>query len=111
MTLSRFLRDYVYIPLGGSRAGTSRYVFAVLSTMGLCGLWHGAGWTFILWGLGHGIGLVVCRFWNDADLPMPALLGWLLTFLFVVVLFGSISRARPRERLAALRQVWSARAA
>ena len=88
MTLSRFLRDYVYIPLGGSREGTARYLFAVLFTMGLCGLWHGAGWTFVLWGLGHGIGLAVCRFWDDARLPMPALLGWLLTFLFAVVLFG-----------------------
>ena len=88
MTLSRFLRDYVYIPLGGSREGTARYLFAVLFTMGLCGLWHGAGWIFVLWRLGHGIGLAVCRFWDDARLPMPALLGWLLTFLFAVVLFG-----------------------
>jgi hypothetical protein len=56
--------------------------------MGLCGLWHGAGWTFVLWGLGHGLGLVVARFWADSRLPMPALLGWLLTFLFAVVLFG-----------------------
>jgi D-alanyl-lipoteichoic acid acyltransferase DltB (MBOAT superfamily) len=88
MTLSRFLRDYVYIPLGGSREGTARYLFAVLATMGLCGLWHGAGWTFVLWGFGHGLGLAVSRLWSDFKLPMPALLGWLLTFLFAVVLFG-----------------------
>jgi alginate O-acetyltransferase complex protein AlgI len=88
MTLSRFLRDYVYIPLGGSRQGAACYVFAALVTMGLCGLWHGAGWTFVLWGLGHGIGLVVSKSWADARLPMPPLLGWLLTFLFAVLLFG-----------------------
>ena len=88
MTLSRFLRDYVYIPLGGSRQGVTRYVLAALVTMALCGLWHGAGWTFVLWGLGHGIGLVVSKSWCDAKLPMPPLLGWLLTFLFAVVLFG-----------------------
>ena len=63
ITLSRWLRDYVYIPLGGSREGVGVYIWATLVTMGLCGLWHGAGWTFILWGLGHGIGLLVCRFW------------------------------------------------
>ena len=51
MTLSRFLRDYLYIPLGGSRQGTARYVNATLITMGLCGLWHGAGLTFVVWGL------------------------------------------------------------
>ena len=103
MTLSRFLRDYVYIPLGGSRAGTSRYVVATLATMGLCGLWHGAGWTFILWGLGHGIGLVICRFWDDAGLPMPALLGWLLTFVFAVVLFGLFRAPMCRAPIAWVR--------
>lgn len=56
ITLSRWLRDYVYIPLGGSREGVAVYIWATLATMGLCGLWHGAGWTFILWGFGHGIG-------------------------------------------------------
>jgi alginate O-acetyltransferase complex protein AlgI len=88
MTLSRFLRDYVYIPLGGSREGTARYLFATFATMGLCGLWHGAGWTFIIWGLAHAAGLAICRFWDDADLPMPPALGWLLTFFFAVALFG-----------------------
>ena len=88
MTLSRFLRDYVYIPLGGSREGAGRYIVASLATMGLCGLWHGAGWTFIIWGLAHGVGLVVCRFWHYNNLPMPRWLGWALTFIFVVVLFG-----------------------
>jgi D-alanyl-lipoteichoic acid acyltransferase DltB (MBOAT superfamily) len=84
MTLSRYLRDYVYIPLGGSRHGTGRYVAATLATMGLCGLWHGAGWMFVAWGLLHGAALLVCRLWERAARPMPNALAWALTFLFVV---------------------------
>ena len=61
MTLSRFLRDYLYIPLGGSRHGRVTYLKATLVTMGLCGLWHGAGLTFVVWGLLHGVALIVCR--------------------------------------------------
>jgi D-alanyl-lipoteichoic acid acyltransferase DltB (MBOAT superfamily) len=87
ITLSRWLRDYIYIPLGGSREGTARYIAATLITMGLCGLWHGAGWTFILWGFGHGIGLIVCRFWERYGLPLPVGLAWFVTVAYVVLLF------------------------
>lgn len=84
MTLSRFLRDYVYIPLGGSRHGALRTIIAVLVTMGLCGIWHGAGWSFVLWGLMHGVGLLVCRAWGMQcrKLPFPA--AWTVTMLFVL---------------------------
>ncbi|MDX2289882.1 MAG: MBOAT family O-acyltransferase [Hyphomicrobiaceae bacterium] len=88
MTLSRFLRDYLYIPLGGSRQGTARFMLASLTTMGLCGLWHGAGVTFILWGLAHGVGLLVVRGWRELGVTMPALLGWALTFSFAILTFG-----------------------
>ncbi|HEX9753304.1 MAG TPA: MBOAT family O-acyltransferase [Methyloceanibacter sp.] len=87
ITLSRWLRDYVYIPLGGSREGVAVYIWATLVTMGLCGLWHGAGWTFVLWGLGHGIGLLVCRFWQRYGPPLPAIAAWAITLTFVVLLF------------------------
>jgi len=87
MSLSRFMRDYLYIPLGGSRQGQGRFVLAALATMGLCGLWHGAGWTFVVWGLTHGVGLIVCRAWSRLSLPMPSALGWLLTTTFVVTTF------------------------
>jgi alginate O-acetyltransferase complex protein AlgI len=83
MSLSRFLRDYVYIPLGGSRNGAARFAAATILTMALCGLWHGAGWMFIAWGLWHGIGLVVCRGWQSLSVPLPAPAGWLLTMMFV----------------------------
>lgn len=88
MSLSRFLRDYVYIPLGGSRNGTLRYILASLGTMGLCGLWHGAGWNFVLWGGGHGIALIICRYWQKAGLRLPGTIAWLLTFTFAIVMFG-----------------------
>lgn len=64
MTLSRFLRDYLYIPLGGSRKGKIRRYINLLITMLLGGLWHGAGWTFIVWGLMHGIYLVINHAWH-----------------------------------------------
>ena len=85
ISLSTFLRDYLYIPLGGSRAGPARYVAATLVTMGLCGLWHGAGWTSVAWGLWHGVGLVACRGWQQLNRPMPSLVGWAITMLFVAL--------------------------
>jgi D-alanyl-lipoteichoic acid acyltransferase DltB (MBOAT superfamily) len=85
ITLSNFIRDYLYIPLGGSRHGAVRYVLATIAAMAVCGLWHGAGWTFVAWGLWHGIGLVVCRTWQRHAVPIPAILGWAVTMLFVLV--------------------------
>ena len=55
ITLSHFLRDYIYIPLGGNRKGEKREIFNLVFTMTLGGIWHGAGWTFLLWGTLHGI--------------------------------------------------------
>jgi D-alanyl-lipoteichoic acid acyltransferase DltB (MBOAT superfamily) len=105
ISLSNFIRDYLYIPLGGSRHGPARYVVATLVSMGLCGLWHGAGWTYVAWGVWHGIGLVVCRFWQKLELPMPAVLGWLVTMLFVLagwVLFRAADFGTAASILASL---------
>jgi len=85
MTLSRFLRDYLYIPLGGNRHGLARQLLALILTMGLGGLWHGAGLPFIAWGFAHGAGLCAGVLWRRAGLPMPAALGFALTFLFVTL--------------------------
>jgi D-alanyl-lipoteichoic acid acyltransferase DltB (MBOAT superfamily) len=84
MTLSRFLRDFLYIPLGGSRGGRLRTERNVMITMLLGGLWHGAAWTFVLWGGLHGLGQVVERRWHGR-LHLPAWLRWLLTFHVVVL--------------------------
>ena len=84
ITLSTFIRDYLYIPLGGSRHGNARYVAATLGSMAICGLWHGAGWTYVVWGVWHGVGLVICRFWERLQRPMPTPLAWFATTLFVL---------------------------
>ncbi len=72
ITLSRFLRDYLYIPLGGNRKGVSRRYINLLITMVLGGLWHGAGWTFVWWGGLHGLYLVVNHLWRN----VKRRLGW-----------------------------------
>ncbi|WP_461208437.1 MBOAT family O-acyltransferase [Desulfocurvus sp. DL9XJH121] len=85
ITLSRFLRDYIYIPLGGNRKGDGRALANVLVTFLLGGLWHGAGWNFIFWGLLHGAALIGLRLWKRGGYVLPPLLGWFLTFNFVNV--------------------------
>jgi len=86
MTLSRFLREYLYIPLGGSRTGLRRYG-NILITMALGGLWHGAGWNFLLWGVLHGLYLCANHLWRAGGLRLPGgePSGRLLTLLAVVV--------------------------
>ncbi|WP_029006081.1 MBOAT family O-acyltransferase [Azorhizobium doebereinerae] len=87
ISLSTWLRDYLYIPLGGSRAGLARSCANVMITMGLGGLWHGASWTFLVWGLWHGLGLIWVRLWHALGLPaVPSAFGHVVTLLFV--LFG-----------------------
>lgn len=96
MTLSRFLKDYLYIPLGGSRCGLIRRYTNLLLTMLLGGLWHGANWTFVVWGGLHGLYLIVNHGWRalcQRHGPLASLwsgrfgvlVGWSLTFLSVVV--------------------------
>jgi hypothetical protein len=94
MTLSRFLRDYVYISLGGNRRGPARRYVNLMLTMLIGGLWHGAAWTFVVWGGLHGLYLVVNHAWNNLRERLGlswgvrrwhALVGLLLTFAAVVV--------------------------
>jgi D-alanyl-lipoteichoic acid acyltransferase DltB (MBOAT superfamily) len=87
MTLSQFLRDYLYIALGGNRRGVLlRYLFLMI-TMLLGGLWHGAAWNFVLWGGLHGIYLIVNHSWRNWWRwgSLPSLCGGLLTYVAVVV--------------------------
>src|SRR5947209_8602896 len=86
MTLSTWLRDYLYIPLGGNRNGRVRTYANLAITMLLGGLWHGASWTFVLWGALHGLGLIINKLWSESRITsktLPAPLGWLLTFCYV----------------------------
>jgi alginate O-acetyltransferase complex protein AlgI len=92
MTLSRFLRDYLYIPLGGNRCGALRQASNVVVTMLLGGLWHGANWTFVAWGGLHGVALAVNHVWEGCGFRLPRAVGWAVTLLFVMagwVLFRS----------------------
>ncbi|MCC6524886.1 MAG: MBOAT family protein, partial [Polyangiaceae bacterium] len=87
ISLSSWLRDYLYVPLGGSRHGSLRTVAALLATMLLGGLWHGARWSFVWWGALHGVGLALERVWRQARgerrlVPRPVRV--LLTLHFVL---------------------------
>ena len=89
MTLSRFLRDFLYIPLGGNRHGKLQTYRNLMITMVLGGLWHGAAWGFVLWGTLHGTALVVEHALRDRGVRRPpAWLAWLI--VFNVVVFGWI---------------------
>lgn len=83
ITLSRFLRDYIYIPLGGNRKGNFRTYENLMITFLLGGLWHGAGWTFVFWGFMHGVALVIHRFWKQLGFTLPKVLAWFITFNFI----------------------------
>ncbi len=83
ITLSRFLRDYIYIPLGGNRNGEFRTYNNLMLTFIIGGFWHGAGWTFIFWGFLHGIALVIHRLWQQAGFKLNRLLAWFITFNFI----------------------------
>jgi D-alanyl-lipoteichoic acid acyltransferase DltB (MBOAT superfamily) len=83
MTLSKFLLDYVYIPLGGNRGGEWHTARNLMLTFIIGGIWHGAGWTFIAWGFLHGAALVIHRQFEKLNLKVPNWIGITITFLFV----------------------------
>lgn len=86
VSLSSFIRDYIYIPMGGNRLGFARTQVNVLFGMVLSGVWHGPNWTFVVWGLLHGLGVVAVNLYKRAQ--GPALPGWLaqtITLLFVAL--------------------------
>ncbi|MFK9090230.1 MBOAT family O-acyltransferase [Bacillus salipaludis] len=83
MTLGRFFTNYLYIPLGGNRKGTARTYFNLFFIFFVSGIWHGAGWTFVIWGILHGIASVICRFWKGLNIKLPKFIAWFITFFFV----------------------------
>lgn len=93
ITLSLWIRDYLYIPLGGSRKGSYRKYCNLFIAMAICGLWHGAAWTFVFWGMAHGVLLIVNHIWRGTKyqrslLTLPrcyALVSWLMTFFCVTI--------------------------
>ncbi len=83
ITLSRFLRDYIYIPLGGNRNGEFRTYSNLFTVFLVGGLWHGASWMFIIWGVLHGFAIVVHRAWQQMGLSMNKWFAWFITFNFI----------------------------
>ena len=117
ITLGRFIRDYLYFPLGGSRRGEARTLANLFAVMLLCGLWHGAGWAFVVWGGLHGLGLCAVRLWGrrtdraDGSPLLPRPVAWGLTFGFVVfgwVLFRAEDLGVAANFLAAMAGVTDA---
>jgi alginate O-acetyltransferase complex protein AlgI len=86
ITLSSFLRDYLYIPLGGNRFGEARMHFNLFLTFFLGGLWHGANWTFAIWGALNGLGLIFHRLFQKTKIHIPSFLAILITFVFVLLM-------------------------
>lgn len=84
ITLSSFLKNYLYIPLGGNRHGQVQKNYNLMLTMLLGGLWHGAGWTFVIWGGLHGVYLIINHIWRSFGVRLPAIIAWLTTFSSVV---------------------------
>ena len=115
MTLSRFLRDYLYIPLGGNRRGPVRRYSNLMLTMLLGGLWHGAGWNFVIWGGLHGLYLVLHHAWrtirggSESEKPPPGFVGLIgrraLTFLAVLlawIFFRAANMGAAKQMLASM---------
>jgi len=112
MTLSRFLRDYLYIPLGGNRFGEWSRYRNLFVTMVLGGLWHGANWTFVLWGAYHGILLAICSMWSKAGRALPVWLARATTFIAAMIgwtLFRSETITKAREMLCSMARLSSLR--
>ena len=80
MTLGLWVKNYLYIPLGGSRCGIARKMFNLFFSMLIIGFWHGAGWTYVAWGGLHGLLLIVNHLWRKFHIHLPKIICWLLTF-------------------------------
>ena len=83
ITLTTFLRECLYFPLGGSKKGAGRTYLNILLVFLISGFWHGAGWTFLLWGGLHGVAQIAERAWGSGRDRLPAVVRWLITFAFV----------------------------
>ena len=83
MTLSRFLRDYIYIPLGGNRKGEMRTYINLFLVFLIGGLWHGASWMFVAWGTMHGFAIVIHRIWSKFNFTINKVIAWFITFNFI----------------------------
>lgn len=87
ITLSRWLKDFIYIPLGGNRSNHWKTISNVVVVFLIGGIWHGANWTFIVWGLLHGIGIAIFIFWRKTNYKLPRFLSYMITQVFILLLW------------------------
>jgi D-alanyl-lipoteichoic acid acyltransferase DltB (MBOAT superfamily) len=106
MTLTRFLRDYIYIPLGGNQKTEFRTCGNLVATFFIGGLWHGGTINFIAWGFLHGVAMLVHRFWDSLNLKMNTFLAWLITFLFVNTTWVFFRAETWSDAVKVLRAMW-----
>lgn len=107
MTLTDFLRNYIYISLGGNRRGRIRQFINTMLTFLFSGLWHGAGWTFIFWGGLNGLFVIISHLWHRHGRPLPKFLAWVLTFggwILIMVIFRA---ADLKEAAAVLKAMFT----
>ncbi len=109
ISLSTWFRDYLYIPLGGNRVAVPRFYFNIFIVFMISGLWHGANWTFVIWGALHGSFLVVenirKKWWPS--LRLPGALQWLLTFLLVCITWVFFRAASVQDAFLVLRKIFT----
>lgn len=85
MTLGLWVKNYLYIPMGGNRHGQLKKMRNLFVSMLIIGLWHGAGWTYVFWGAWHGVMLMVNHLWRSLHINLPQALCWLLTITGVII--------------------------
>lgn len=106
ITLSRFLTNYIYFPLGGSRKGLPRTCLNLLVVFLISGLWHGAGWLFLLWGLMHGIASVLYRLFRKQYDGLHPALQWIMTFTFVMIAWVFFRAASLQDALSIVKSMF-----
>ena len=105
MTLTRFLRNYIYFPLGGSRKGKIRTYINIMIVFLISGLWHGANWTFVIWGLCHGLAQVLNRIFATSWEKCHQAFQWLCTFAFVNVMWLLFRAENVKQAVMLLKQM------
>lgn len=93
-SLTLWFRDYIYFPLGGSR--TRRWPLNMLIIFLVSGIWHGAGWNFIIWGLLAGISMIIHRLWSKTNYRLPRFIGWSITFMLMVFVWMFFYETNPQ---------------
>lgn len=107
MTLTRFFTTYIYIPLGGNRKGKLRTYFNVMVVFFVSGVWHGANWTFILWGIMHGVTSVVTRIFKKQIEAWHPAFSWLCTFSFINVAWIFFRAESIAQAVTFMRQIYN----